>query len=296
MFSPLGTPSVSATIKYFNDRKVPHLFAVSGVTRFSDPKLYPWTVMALASYQVEARIYAKLVLKERPQSRIAVLYQKDDFGKDYLAGLRGFFKEQYKSKVVAASYELTDPTVESQVISLEASGADVLLVAGTPKFASQAIRKAYDLGWKAMIVLNYPSSSVVSTLQPAGLDKSVGVITGAVNKDPDDPRWAKDPAVADYRAFIAKYLPGANPSDTALVFGYTLAMALEHVLLECGNDLSRDNIMRQALGILKLQLPMAPPGMVIDTGPENHQMLTQLQLQRWNGTGFDALGEVISGT
>jgi branched-chain amino acid transport system substrate-binding protein len=295
MFSPLGTPSISATMKYFNDRKVPHLFAVSGVSRFSDPKLYPYTITALANYQVEARIYAKLIAKERPNGKIAVLYQNDDLGKDYLAGLRGLFKDRYDSRVVAASYELTDPTVESQVISLKATGADVLLVAGTPKFASQAIRKAYDIEWKAMIILNYPSSSVIGTLQPAGFEKSIGVITGAVSKDPDDPRLAKDPAVADYRAFMAKYMPASNPSDSAIVFGYNLAMALEHVLKQCGDDFGRENIMKQALNIKKLALPMTPPGLLIDTSPTNHQMLTQLQLQRWNGKSFDVMGDVISG-
>jgi branched-chain amino acid transport system substrate-binding protein len=234
MFSPLGTPSIAATIKYFNDRKVPHLFAVSGVSRFCDPKASPWTVMSLVNYQAEARIYAKLIVKERPGARIAVLYQNDDLGKDYLIGLRSFFKERYDQIVVAASYELTDPTVDSQVINLKAGNADVLLVAGTPKFASQAIRKAHDLGWKAMIVLNLPSSSLAATIQPAGVDKSIGVITGAVGKDPDDPRLAGDPAVASYRAFLAKHLPGANPSDANVVFGYNLAMALERVLTECG--------------------------------------------------------------
>jgi ABC-type branched-subunit amino acid transport system substrate-binding protein len=295
MFSPLGTPSISATIKYFNDRRVPHLFAVSGVSRFSDPKAFPYTITALANYQVEARIYGKLIAREQPNSKVAVLYQNDDLGKDYLAGLRGFYGERYDSTVSAASYELTDPSVESQVIALKATGAGVLLVAGTPKFASQAIRNAYDIGWKALIILNYPSSSVVGTLQPAGFEKSVGVITGAVSKDPDDPRFTNDPAVATYRDFMAKYLSASNPSDSAIVFGYNLAMTLEHVLKQCGNDLSRENIMKQALDIRKLALPMAPPGLLIDTSLTNHQMLTQLQLQRWNGKSFDTLGEVISG-
>jgi branched-chain amino acid transport system substrate-binding protein len=295
MFSPLGTPSISATIKYFNDRKVPHLFAVSGVSRFSDPKAFPYTVMALVNYQVEARIYAKLIQKERPGSRIAVLYQNDDLGKDYLIGLRSFFKERYDQVVVAASYELTDPTVDSQVINLKASGAEALLVAGTPKFASQAIRKAHDLGWKAMIVLNLPSSSLAATIQPAGIDRSIGVITGAVGKDPDDPGLASDPAVAAYRAFVAKHLPGANPSDSNIVFGYNVAMALEHVLTRCGKDLSRENIMQQALSIRQLALPMLPAGVVYDTNPDNRSILTQMALQRWNGKGFDSMGLVISG-
>jgi branched-chain amino acid transport system substrate-binding protein len=295
MFSPLGTPSISATIKYFNDRKVPHLFAVSGVSRFSDPKAFPYTVMALVNYQVEARIYAKLIQKERPGSRIAVLYQNDDLGKDYLIGLRSFFKERYDQVVVAASYELTDPTVDSQVINLKASGAEALLVAGTPKFASQAIRKAHDLGWKAMIVLNLPSSSLAATIQPAGIDRSIGVITGAVGKDPDDPGLASDPAVAAYRAFVAKHLPGANPSDSNIVFGYNVAMALEHVLTRCGKDLSRENIMQQALSIRQLALPMLPAGVVYDANSDNRSILTQMALQRWNGKGFDSMGLVISG-
>jgi ABC-type branched-subunit amino acid transport system substrate-binding protein len=296
MFSPLGTPSISATIKYFNDRKVPHLFAVSGVSRFSDPRAFPYTVMSLLNYQTEARIYAKLMEKERPGSRIAVLYQNDDLGKDYLVGLRGYFKERYEQVVVAASYELTDPTVDSQVISLKATSAGVLLIAGTPKFASQAIRKAYDLGWKAMIILNLPSSSLAATIRPAGVEQSIGVITGAVGKDPDDPRLADDSGVATYRAFMAKHLPGANPSDANIVFGYNLAMALKDVLTRCGNDLSRDNIMRQALSIRKQALPMLPAGVVYNTTPDNRSMLTQMALQRWNGKTFEPLGQVISGT
>jgi len=295
MFSPLGTPGISATIKYFNDRKVPHLFAVSGVSRFSDAKAFPYTVMSLLNYQTEARIYAKLIEKERPGAKIAVLYQNDDLGKDYLVGLRSFFKEHYEQRVVTASYELTDPTVESQVINLKGTGAGVLLVAGTPKFASQAIRKAYDLGWKAMIVLNLPSSSLAATIQPAGAEHSIGAITGAVGKDPDDPRLANDEGVAAYRTFLAKHLPGANPSDANVVFGYNLAMALEEVLTRCGNDLGRDNIMRQALSIRKLALPMLPAGVVYDTSPNNRSMLTQLALQRWNGKTFEPLGQVISG-
>jgi len=295
MFSPLGTPGISATIKYFNDRKVPHLFAVSGVSRFSDAKAFPYTVMSLLNYQTEARIYAKLIDKERPGAKIAALYQNDDLGKDYLVGLRSFFKERYEQLVVTASYELTDPTVESQVINLKATGAGVLLVAGTPKFASQAIRKAHDLDWKAMIVLNLPSSSLASTIQPAGVERSIGVITGAVGKDPDDPRLAGDAGVSTYRAFLAKHLPGANPSDANVVFGYNLAMALEDVLTRCGSDLSRENIMRQALSIRKLALPMLPTGVVYDTSPDNRSMLTQMALQRWNGKTFEPLGQVISG-
>jgi branched-chain amino acid transport system substrate-binding protein len=295
MFGPLGTPGISATIKYFNDRKVPHLFAVSGVSRFSDAKAFPYTVMSLLNYQTEARIYAKLIEKERPGAKIAVLYQNDDLGKDYLIGLRSFFKERYEQRVVTASYELTDPTVESQVINLKATGAGVLLVAGTPKFASQAIRKAYDLDWKAMIVLNLPSSSLASTIQPAGAERSIGVITGAVGKDPDDPRLAGDQGVSAYRAFLAKHLPGANPSDANVVFGYNLAMALEDVLTRCGSDFTRDNIMRQALGIRRLALPMLPTGVVYDTSPDNRSMLTQMALQRWNGKTFEPLGQVISG-
>jgi branched-chain amino acid transport system substrate-binding protein len=295
MFSPLGTPSIAATIKYFNNRKVPHLFAISGVSRFSDAKAFPYTVMGLPNYQTEARIYAKLIEKERPGSKIAVLYQNDDLGKDYLIGLRGFFKERYEQMVVAASYELTDPTVDSQIINLKASGAGALLVAGTPKFASQAIRKAYDLGWKAMIVLNVPSSSLAATIQPAGVERSIGVISAFTGKDPDDPALANDRGVAAYRAFLAKYLPAANPSDANIIFGYNSAMALEDILTRCGRDFSRDNIMGKALSTKKLSVPMLVDGIFYDTSVNNRSALSQLALQRWNGKGFDPLGQVISG-
>jgi ABC-type branched-subunit amino acid transport system substrate-binding protein len=280
MFSPLGTPSISATIKYFNDRKVPHLFAVSGVSRFSDPKLYPYTPSSSSRSDPTARSLS---------STRTTIWAKT------ISPACAASSRRATTPVSWASYELTDPTVESQVIGLKASGAEILLVAGTPKFASQAIRKAYDIDWKAMIILNYPSSSVIGTLQPAGFEKSIGVITGAVSKDPDDPRLAKDPAVADYRAFMAKYMPASNPSDSAIVFGYNLAMALEHVLKQCGDDFGRENIMKQALNIKQLALPMTPPGLLIDTSLANHQMLTQLQLQRWNGKSFDVMGDVISG-
>ena len=227
MFSPLGTPGISATIKYFNDRKVPHLFAVSGVSRFSDAKAFPYTVMSLLNYQTEARIYAKLIEKERPGARIAVLYQNDDLGKDYLVGLRGFFKERYDQRVVTASYELTDPTVESQVINLKATGAEVLLVAGTPKFASQAIRKAHDLDWKAMIVLNLPSSSLASTIQPAGVERSIGVITGG--------RCRR----LDLSRFPRQAQPGRTTCDQAPIVAreqMTLPPLLQHVFDTIGDD------------------------------------------------------------
>jgi ABC-type branched-subunit amino acid transport system substrate-binding protein len=295
IFSPLGTPSNTAIVKYLNARKVPHLLVVSGISKFSDHRTYRWTTTALVNYVAEGRIYGKLIQKEKPGSRIAVLYQNDDLGKDYLAGLRDVFKDQYDKLVSTASYELTDPTVESQVITLKATGAEVLLVAGTPKFAAQAIRKAHDIGWKALVIINVPSSSVAATLQPAGLDRSVGVITGAITKDPDDPKWKDDPTVAGYRAFIEEYLPGANASDANIVYGYNQAMILEQILRQCGNDLSRENIMKQALNLRDLSLPMLRPGIRINTSPTNHQTYTQLQLQRWNGKSWDHLGDAISG-
>ncbi len=295
IFSPLGTPSNTAIVKYLNTRKVPHLLVVSGISKFSDHRTYPYTTTALVNYVAEGRIYGKVIQKEKPGSRIAVLYQNDDLGKDYLAGLRDTFRDQYDKLVSSASYELTDPTVDSQVIGLKATGAEVLLVAGTPKFAAQAIRKAHDIGWKALVIINVPSSSVAATLQPAGLDRSVGVITGAITKDPDDPKWKDDPAVAGYRAFIAEYLPGANASDANIVYGYNQAMILEQILRQCGNDLSRENIMKQALSLRDLSLPMLRPGIRINTSPTNHQTYTQLQLQRWNGRSWDHLGDAISG-
>ena len=295
IFSPLGTPSNTAIVKYLNTRKVPHLQVVSGISKFSDHHTYPYTTTALVNYVAEARIYGKVIQKEKPGSRIAVLYQNDDLGKDYLAGLRDLLNDQYDKLVSTASYELTDPTVDSQVIGLKATGAEVLLVAGTPKFAAQAIRKAYDIGWKALVIINVPSSSVAATLQPAGLDKSVGVVTGAITKDPDDPKWKDDAAVMDYRAFTAKYLPGSDASDTNIVYGYNQAMILEQILKQCGGDLSRENIMKQALNLRDLSLPMLRPGIRINTSPTNHQTYTQLQLQRWNGKSWDHLGDAISG-
>ena len=246
MFSPLGTPSNAATIKYVNSRKVPDVLIVSGVTRFADYKEYPYTTTGLVSYQGEAQIYGKYILKEKPSAKIAVLYQNDDLGKDFPIGLKKLLKERYDGMVTTASYEVTDPTVDSQIIALGGSGADVLLVAGTPKFAAQAIRKTFDIGWKPLLIINTISSSIAATIQPAGVEKAVGVVSSAINKDPTDPRWQGDAGVAAYNAFMSKYQPGADPSDVNNVFGYNQAMILVQILKQCGDDLNRENILKQS--------------------------------------------------
>jgi ABC-type branched-subunit amino acid transport system substrate-binding protein len=296
LFSPVGTACTNATIKYINQRKVPHLFVISGASRFSDPAVYPYTITGMVPYEDEARIYAKFFDQQRPNAKIAVLYQNDDLGKDYLAGLTSFYGLQFNSRVLTASYEVSDPTIDSQIINLKATGAEVLFIAGTPRFASQAIRKAYDLDWKPLITLNLPSSSIVATLQPAGFEKSIGVVAGVYLKDPGDPALESDPGLRAYREFVAKHVPSANPSDSFVEAGYMLANLLEHVLQQCGTDFSRENVMRQAVSIRDLRLPILTPGIAVNTSPTNHRPLTQLKLRRWNGRSFDDVSGVISGT
>ncbi|MGE5203731.1 MAG: ABC transporter substrate-binding protein [Acidobacteriota bacterium] len=294
VFQTLGTPSNSAIQQYLNDEKVPQLFVATGATKWNDPKNFPWTMGWQPNYQTEAIIYAKDILANHPNAKVAVLYQNDDFGKDYVIGLKRGLGDKYEKYVVKeASYEASDPTVDSQVVSLQASGADVFVIVTIPKFGAQAIRKAYDIGWRPLRYITNVSISVASVLQPAGLDKSVGLVSAGYQKDPTDPRWADDPGFKDWLAWMKKYYPDGNVADASNAYGYSAAMTLTQVLRQCGNDLSRENIMRQAASLKDLQLPMLLPGIRVATGPTDFAPIEQMQLERFDGKTWVLFGDVL---
>ena len=294
LFQTLGTPSNSAIHKYTNAKKVPQLFVATGATKWGDPEHFPWTMGWQPTYQTEARIYAKYLLQNKPGARIAVLYQNDDYGKDYLKGLHdGLGNQAEKLIVKEVSYEVTDPTVDSQIITLQASGADTLFIIATPKFAAQAIRKTYDVGWKPLTFLNNVSSSVTATLQPAGLEKSIGLVTVLFYKDPNDPQWNTDPAVKEWRVWMKKYYLEGDINDGLNVFGYAVAQTLIQVLKQCGDDLTRENVMRQATNLKNLEIPMLLPGIKINTSPTDYYPIEQQQLARFDGKRWVLFGEVI---
>ncbi|MBR0825259.1 ABC transporter substrate-binding protein [Bradyrhizobium manausense] len=294
LFSPLGTPGISATIKYVNAKKVPHLFVVSGVTKFANFAEFPMTTTGLPSYNTEGRIYAKYIAQTRPNAKIAILYQNDDLGKDFVAAFKAHLKDDFDRKVVVSSYEVTEPTIESHVVALKSSGAEAFLFAGTPKFAAQAIKKSDEIGWKPLFLINLVSTSVSSTIVPAGPEKAVGIIAATMLKDPGDKKWAGDPGMNWYREHFAKYLPGADIGDANYLFGTQQGQILEQVLKQCGDDLSRENILKQARNIRGLSLPTLIPGVTINTGLDNSMAYTQLQLQRWTGSSWEQFGSVLS--
>ncbi len=295
LFQSLGTPTNTAVHKYLNARKVPQLFVASGATKWNDPQNYPWTMGWQPNYQTETRIYARHILKERPDAKIAVLYQNDDYGKDYLKGLKDGLGERAAKMIVAeASYEVTEPTVDSQVVQLQASGADVFVSITTPKFAAQAIRKAHDMGWKPLQYLNNVSQSVGSVLTPAGLDKSVGLITSLYYKDPTDPQWDNDAGMNEWRAFMKKYYPDGNLADASNVYGYAVARTLVQVLKQCGDQLTRENVMKQAAGLKDFDSGAALPGIRINTSATDFAPIEAVQLARFDGRTWVRFGAVIS--
>ncbi len=297
VFNALGTPTNSAVHRYLNQKKVPQLFVSTGADKWADPQHFPWTIGYLPSYRIEAQIYLKYMLKENPNTKLAVLYQNDDFGKDYLSGLRDALGTEWDKHVVKiASYEVTDPTVDSPLTELRASGADTLLVAAVPKFAAQAIRKVSDMAWKPTFFMTNVSISVGSVLQPAGPEKAVGMISGLFCKDAIDPAWDSDAGMQQYRAFMAKYLPSADISDGFYVWGYGASYLLWKVLEQCDGDFSRENVMKQATNVKNLEVPVLLPGIRVNTSPTDYHTVRALQLARWNGTSWMRFGEVIEAT
>ena len=275
---------------------MPAIAIVSGSNKFTNVADFPLTTTSLVSFDTEGKIYAKFLTRILPNAKYAILYQNDDLGKDYVNAFKALLKGDFGKKVVAAGYEINDPTVDSQVVNLKSSGAEGLLVAGTPKFAAQAIRKASEIGWKPTILLNYPSSSVGATLKPAGLDKSTGVIVGTITMDPTDSQWDDNEGMKNFRAFINKYMAGVDIADTNYLFGYTQGMLLEHLIKQCGNDLSRENIIKQAKNLRDVVLPTVLPGIKINTSEKTNMDFTQMRLQRWTGTRWDQFSDVLDAT
>jgi branched-chain amino acid transport system substrate-binding protein len=295
-FNTLGTAPNTAIQGYLNDNKIPQLFVATGADKWNDPKNHPWTNGWQPSYRVEARIYAKYILKNIPDAKIAVLYQNDDFGKDYLTGLKEGLGDKADKMIVATkSYETTDPTVDSQIVALQASGANVMVTAATPKWAAQSIRKIADIGWKPTHFITNVSTSVSAVLTPAGLDKSTGLITGAYLKDTTDPQWQNTQEYKDFAAWVQKYDSGANLADNNVVYGYTASATMVQVLKQCGDNLTRENVMKQAASLKDLKLPMLLPGIVISTSDSDFAPIKQMQLAKFDGTNWKNFGEVISG-
>jgi ABC-type branched-subunit amino acid transport system substrate-binding protein len=297
LFQTLGTPSNSAIHKYVNAKKVPHLFLATGATKWADPKHFPWTIGFNLSYQSEGQIYAKYLMKNHPKAKVAILYQNDDYGKDLLKGVEdGLGSTGAKMVVAKASYEVTDPTVDSQILTLQGSGADTFINITTPKFAAQAIRKAWDSGWKPLHLVNNVGASVGSVLTPVGLDKCVGLLTVQYYKDPNDPQWKDDPAMLEWRGFMGKYYREGDPKDASNLYAYITAQTMVHVLKACGNDLTRANVMHQATNIKNLKLPLLLPGMAMNTSPDDYFLIEQAQLARFTGVLWQGQGELISTT
>jgi branched-chain amino acid transport system substrate-binding protein len=296
LFNTLGTPPNTAIQGYLNDNKVPQLFVATGADKWNDPKHHPWTMGWIPSYRIEARIYAHYILKNLPTAKIAVLYQNDDFGKDYLTGLREGLGDKADKLIVATqTYETTDPTVDSQIVVLQGSGADVLLTAAIPKFAAQAIRKVYDIGWKPTHFLTNVSASVGAVLRPAGLEKCIGIISATIGHDPTDPQWQDTSEYKEWLAWMKKYNPSASVADANNVYGYGVAYLLVQVLKACGDNLTRENVMKQAANLHSLTGPMALPGITISTSPTDYAPIKQMQLEKFDGNTWELFGEVISG-
>ncbi len=293
IFQPLGTPSNAAIQPYLNTNKIPQLFAATGATRWGDPEHFPWTMGFNPSYQLEGLTYGKYIAAHQPNAKIAVLYQNDDFGKDLLKGLKEGLGAKAKDVIAEATYEVSDATVDSQIATLKASGADTFVNVTTPKFGAQAIRKAYDIGWKPTEYLSAVAASVGTVLTPAGLDKSVGLNTVGYFKDPTDKQWDDDPSMKEWRAFMKEYLPDGNLADGSNVYGYIAAQTLVQVLKQCGSDLTRENVMKQAANIKAFAPGLLLPGIKMDTGPKDYFLFDQLQLERFNGTTWVASGEAI---
>jgi ABC-type branched-subunit amino acid transport system substrate-binding protein len=296
IFGSLGTPSNMAIHGYLNENKVPQLFVATGADQWNDPKHFPWTMMWLPSYGIESHIYANYILKNLPNAKIAVLYQNDDYGKDYLNGLRAGLGDKAKMIVATQSYETTDPTVDQQVVALQGSGADVLLTAATPKFAAQTVRKVYDIGWKPTHFLNSVGNSVGTVMKPAGLEKGVGVISATHVKDPTDPQWQDTPEYKEWLAFMNSHGLSGSITDVQAAIGYSYAQTMIEVLKMCGDNLTRENVMKQAASLHNMKLPLLLPGITLNTSADDFDPIKQMQLQKFDGTTWQLFGEVLSGS
>ena len=293
MFSMLGTSPNIAAQKYLNTKKIPQLFPSSGASRWNDPQHFPWTTGSQPTYRTEGRIYARWILANKPNARIAVITPNEDPGRDYLAGFKEGLGEHIDQIVSEATYETSDTTVDSQIVKFKAAGADVVFNECTPKFAAQAIRKIAELGWRPQIILPAVSNSVGSVLTPAGLENAVGIVTGAFLKDPGDPRWENDAGMKAWRAWMKTYNSGADPTDIFNVTGYTMAQMMELVLQRAGDDLTRVNLMKQTQTFKDVELPMLLPGIRLNTSAEQVTPIRQLQMARFNGKSWELFGDVL---
>jgi ABC-type branched-subunit amino acid transport system substrate-binding protein len=295
IFNPLGTPSNSAIQKYMNDRRVPQLFVASGATKWNDPTHFPWTMGFQPSYQSEARIYAKYILNERPNGKIAILYQNDDFGRDYVKGITDGLGAKAASMIIGEeSYDISEPTIDSHVVALKSKGADVFVSITTPKFAAQSIKKVAQLGWKPLFLLDSVGTSTGAVMRPAGFENAQGIISTAPGKDATDPQWKDDPGIKHFDEFLSKFYPEGNREDQSVLAGYTVAQVMVHVLKACGDDLTRANIMKQAASIKGLQLEGLLPGVTINTSATDFAPIKQMQLRKFKGERWELFGDVIS--
>jgi branched-chain amino acid transport system substrate-binding protein len=295
MYHTLGTPPNMAIHGYLNENKVPQLFVATGADQWNDPKHFPWTMMWLPSYGTEGRIYARYILKNLPDAKIAVLYQNDDYGKDYLNGLRAGLGDKAGKMIVATqTYETTDPTVDSQIVALQASGANVLFTVAIPKFAAQAIRKVYDIGWKPTQFLNSVGNSVGTVMKPAGLEKGIGIISATFIKDPTDPQWQNGADYKEWLDFMKTHGLSGNVTDVQAAIGYANVQTMVAVLKACGDNLTRENVMKQAASLHHLSLPMLLPGITLNTSADDFSPIKQMQLQKFDGTTWKLFGDVES--
>jgi len=292
-FQIIGTPSNAAVQKYLNGKKVPQLFAATGASKFTDPKNYPWTLGFNPNYFVEGRIYGQYILKNYPNAKVGVLYQNDDLGRDYLNGIKSGLGDKASMVVAEASYEVSDPTVDSQILKLKSAEIDVLFDASTPKFAAQTIKKTAELGWKPVHILDINATSVGAVMQPAGLEASKGVISVNYGKDPLDPTWKDDPGMKKYLDFMAKYYPEGDKNSSFNAYGYSTAQLMAHVLKQCGDDLTRENVMKQATNLKNVVLDLALPGMTPTTTPNDYRVNKQLQMMRFNGERWELFGPIM---
>jgi ABC-type branched-subunit amino acid transport system substrate-binding protein len=295
IFQSLGTPSNSAIQKYMNAKKVPQLFVATGATKWGDPKDFPWTMGWQPNYQSEGHIYAKYILEHFPNGKIAMFWQNDDAGRDQIKGVRDGLGAKASMIIADKSYEVSDPTIDSQIVALKDSGADIFMTWAAPKGAAQAIRKVGELGWKPKFFLANVSTSVASVLKPAGLENAKDIISTAYLKDPTDPAWKDDPGVATWRAFMDKYYPDGDKTNSNNIYGYAVAQTMVHVLKQCGDDLTRENIMKQAANIKNFSSEVMLPGIKVNTGPNDFFPIEQMQLMRFDGEAWRLFGDVITG-
>ena len=295
VFNPLGTPSNTAIQKYLNAKKIPQLFVATGATKWNDPKNFPWTMGWQPSYQSEAQIYAKWLLKEKPDAKVAILYQNDDFGKDYLKGTKDGFGAKASNIILEESYEVSEPSIDGHIVKIKAANPDVLLIYTTPKFGAQTIKKTAELGWKPLQIITNVSASVGSVMKPAGFEASQDVLSAAYAKDGADPRWNNDADMKKWVEFLDKYMPGADKTDSSVVYGYGAAQTLVKALEQCGDDLTRANLMKQAASLKDFTPDTLLPGVKINTGPNDFAPISQLQMQKFKGEKWEPFGDIMNG-